>query len=59
LRPKLFPEELYKKLSWDQDSYYKRYRKNKDDFAKMLGGEDKVVGYLIREGGSDAEAFCR
>jgi 4-amino-4-deoxy-L-arabinose transferase-like glycosyltransferase len=49
LAPQLFPEELYNKLSWDQDSYYKRYRKNKDDFAKMLGGEDKVVGYLIRE----------
>ncbi len=49
LAPKLFPEELYSKLSWDTDSYYKRYRKNKDDYARMLGGEDKVVGYLIRE----------
>lgn len=49
LAPKLFPQELYSKLSWDQDSYYKRYRKNKDDFAKMLGGEDKVLGYLLRE----------
>lgn len=49
LAPKLFAEELYKKLSWDEESYYKRYRKNKDDFAKMLGGEDKVVGYLLRK----------
>lgn len=49
LASKFFPEDLYKKLSWDKESYYKRYRKNKDDFAKMLGGEDKVLGYLIRE----------
>ncbi len=45
-----FPEHLYNKLNWDEGSYYSQgYSKKMKSLSQQLGGENKVLRYLISE----------
>ncbi len=49
LARKLFPEHLYNRLGWDDDSYYGEKYKRVALLTDQLGGHDKIVGHLIKE----------
>lgn len=46
----LFSDDLHNKLGWGDDTYYAQgYLKKYQALSEELGGEDKILGYLIRE----------